>query len=155
MCCCRATENPSESGGTFDSTGAFHGSDDESQDKSERPRIQSFKESMLQKSASQHTISSPKKPAPLSTSQSAVNLTKKLEEEPRVEKKEEVKPPPVEEKREVKQEKEIKKEIIIEKEVPQKVENRIETIHQVNKNDTHLEKAKNSEVESTVQSNNR
>lgn len=74
-----ATENPTETGGTFDSSGKFHNSDDES----ESSRAGHRKEPQLQKSQSQHTITvgknvvqSPKR-SPLQQSQSAVNLNKK------------------------------------------------------------------------------
>lgn len=57
-----ATENLAEGGGTFDSSGAFHGSDDEHERGKE-----------LQKSASQHNIRN--QHAPLVTSKSAVALS--------------------------------------------------------------------------------
>lgn len=72
-----ATENPSESGGTFDASGAFHGSDEEN-DRQQKSRNR--EQPPLHKSASQHNIISPKKPPPLATSQSAVNLAKSNEE---------------------------------------------------------------------------
>lgn len=104
---CRATENPSESGGTFDASGAFHGSDEEFHDKNAaRIHNNNKKDSTpLQKSASQQNITSPKKPAPLSTSQSAINLTKKTEEP-----KDENEKEPEEKKPSVEPEKEIIKE---------------------------------------------
>lgn len=78
-----ATENPSETGGTFDASGAFHGSDDEypgEKGSQHRPHTNNCGTNALQKSASQHNILPAKKPSPLSTSQSATNLIKKLDE---------------------------------------------------------------------------
>lgn len=79
-------ENPSESGGTFDASGAFHGSDEETAtEKGVTPNKPSKDGgNTLQKSASQQSITPSKKPAPLSTSQSATNLIKKSDDPPNV-----------------------------------------------------------------------
>ncbi|XP_022912828.1 GIGYF family protein Gyf isoform X3 [Onthophagus taurus] len=65
------TEQLGEGGGTFDATGAYHGSDDE-----QDHRIGGRKE--LQKSTSQQNIS-PRQPAPLTSSKSSVSLSKQCE----------------------------------------------------------------------------
>lgn len=81
-----ATENPSETGGTFDASGAFHGSDDEFPGEKgsshHRPHHtnNNCSGNALQKSTSQQNIVQAKKHSPLSTSQSATNLIKKLDE---------------------------------------------------------------------------
>lgn len=79
-------ENPSESGGTFDASGAFHGSDEETPTEKGVTPNKSSKDAgnTLQKSASQQSITPSKKPAPLSTSQSATNLIKKSDDPPNV-----------------------------------------------------------------------
>ncbi|GJQ65513.1 hypothetical protein Trydic_g7614 [Trypoxylus dichotomus] len=68
-----ATEHLGEGGGTFDSSGAYHGSDEEKEQK----RSASNKKDILQKSSSQHNISA--KQPPLTTSKSAISLSKQKE----------------------------------------------------------------------------
>ncbi|KAF5274864.1 hypothetical protein FQA39_LY07046 [Lamprigera yunnana] len=69
-----AMENPSESGGSFDSSGAFHGSDDEQRDQKQIPLNK--REIPLQKSISQQNIVTKSYPTTLPSSQSAVSLSK-------------------------------------------------------------------------------
>jgi hypothetical protein len=76
-----ATENPTEGGGTFDERGAFHGSDDEQDNKKENRR------DLLQKSISQQHIPNRTNQPVLSSSKSTTSLTKsddsdKYKEEP-------------------------------------------------------------------------
>ncbi|KAK5644037.1 hypothetical protein RI129_007882 [Pyrocoelia pectoralis] len=67
-----AMENPSETGGSFDATGAFHGSDDEQRDQKHVNK----REIPLQKSVSQQNIVTKTHPSTLPTSQSAISLSK-------------------------------------------------------------------------------
>ncbi|KAI4463060.1 grb10 interacting gyf protein [Holotrichia oblita] len=68
-----ATEHLGEGGGTFDSSGAYHGSDEEKEQK----RLTPNKKDTLQKSSSQQNISA--KQPPLTTSKSAISLSKQKE----------------------------------------------------------------------------
>ncbi|KAK4887571.1 hypothetical protein RN001_003842 [Aquatica leii] len=88
-----AMENPSESGGSFDASGAFHGSDDEQRDQKQIPH--SKHEIPLQKSVSQQNIVRKIHPTTLPSSQSAISLSKppddnKIEEKQKEKEKEEV-----------------------------------------------------------------
>ncbi|CAH1173798.1 unnamed protein product [Phaedon cochleariae] len=67
-----ATENPMESGGTFDERGAFHGSDDEQADG--KPPYK--RDTGLHKSTSQQHIISRTQPPPLSSSKSTTSLVR-------------------------------------------------------------------------------
>ncbi|XP_031339420.1 GRB10-interacting GYF protein 2 isoform X2 [Photinus pyralis] len=69
-----AMENPSETGGTFDATGAFHGSDDEQRDHKHVNKRE--REVPLQKSVSQQNIVTKTHPSTLPSSQSAISLSK-------------------------------------------------------------------------------
>ncbi|XP_066257263.1 GIGYF family protein Gyf [Euwallacea similis] len=71
-----ATENPVESGGSFDDRGAFHGSDDEHQ--SDGGKSSGQKKDGLHKSTSQQHISHKTHP-PLLTSKSTMSLTKDID----------------------------------------------------------------------------
>ncbi|KAF5296951.1 hypothetical protein FQR65_LT10103 [Abscondita terminalis] len=69
-----AMENPSESGGSFDASGAFHGSDDEQRD--QKPVSHNKHDIPLQKSISQQNIVRKTHPSTLPSSQSAISLSK-------------------------------------------------------------------------------
>lgn len=65
-----ATENPMDGGGTFDSSGAFHNSDDEQLDS------RTNRKDSIQKSSSQHNMAEKRLFNSLQTSKSAVNVQK-------------------------------------------------------------------------------